>query len=95
MNTTVVVSGEGLGRGSDELGRTLMGNFLRKLWAAEPRPSAVIFYHAGVKLLAAGSPALDALDGLAGADGGRPDQRHAGDCRAVDGVGPRNHGMTA
>jgi hypothetical protein len=65
MTTTVIVTGEVLGRGSDELGRTLMGNFLRKLLALPNKPDAIAFFNSGVKLLVAGSPVVDALDGLA------------------------------
>jgi hypothetical protein len=65
MTTTIIINGETLGRGSDELGRMLMGNFLRKLWALPNKPDAIAFFNSGVKLLVAGSPVVDALDGLA------------------------------
>jgi intracellular sulfur oxidation DsrE/DsrF family protein len=42
-----------------------MGSFLRTLLAAPEKPEALVFYNSGVLLLAAGSPALDALEGLA------------------------------
>jgi selenium metabolism protein YedF len=64
MTTTVIINAETLGRGSEELGRTLMGNFLRKLWASPNKPDAIAFFNSGVKLLAAASPVVDALDGL-------------------------------
>jgi selenium metabolism protein YedF len=59
--TVVVVSAETMGRGDDALGAKLLGNFLRTLAAGEDHPEAVVFYNAGVKLLAPGSAALDAL----------------------------------
>jgi selenium metabolism protein YedF len=65
MTTAIIINGETLGRGSDDLGQTLMGNFLRKLWASPAKPQVVAFYNSGVKLLMVGSPVLDALDGLA------------------------------
>jgi selenium metabolism protein YedF len=65
MKTVMILNGETLGRGSDELGATLMGSFLRKLWASEHKPDTILFYNASVKLLAKGSPVLDALAGLA------------------------------
>jgi selenium metabolism protein YedF len=65
VNTTVVVNRDTLGHGSDELGQALVGNFLRKLWASEQHPAAIVFYNSGVRLLSAGSAVLDALDGLA------------------------------
>ena len=64
MKKTVVIHSEFLGRGNDELGEKLMGSFLRKLWAQETKPDRIIFYNTGVRLLAEGSPVLDALDGL-------------------------------
>jgi selenium metabolism protein YedF len=62
---TLIVRGEFLGSGSDELGAQLMGSFLRKLCAGHSKPERIIFYNSGVKLLAEGSPVLDALDLLA------------------------------
>ena len=64
MQTVFIVSADTFGRGSDQLGTTLMANFLRKLWAAPEKPAAILFYNSGVKLLATDAPALDALDGL-------------------------------
>lgn len=63
---TLVINSQFFGHGDNELGEQLMGNFLRKLWASESRPGRIIFYNSGVKLMAEGSPVLDALDGLAG-----------------------------
>lgn len=64
MKKTIIVSSEFLGRGDDELGRTLMGSFLRKLCQAESLPQEIIFYNSGVKLLAEGSTVLDAIEML-------------------------------
>lgn len=61
----VVVNSTAMGRGNDDLGKTLMGAFLRKLWASDSKPDAMIFYNEGVKLLAKGSEVLDALNALA------------------------------
>lgn len=57
----LVIQGETLGRGDDGLGATLMGSFLRKLCLAEVQPRAIVFYNAGVRLMARGSAVLDAL----------------------------------
>jgi hypothetical protein len=65
MKTVIVLHSEFLGRGDDKLGATMMGSFLRKLWAHSEKPDAIIFYNAAVKLLLKGSPVLDALTGLA------------------------------
>ncbi len=63
-NQVVVINSEIMGKGSDELGKTLLGAFLRKLWASDTKPDAIVFYNAGVKLLARGSEVVDALTAL-------------------------------
>lgn len=62
--SVVIVGAETMGRGDDALGAKLMGSFLRTLSAADPKPEAVVFYNAAVKLLGPGSPHLDALRAL-------------------------------
>jgi selenium metabolism protein YedF len=62
---TFVISSETMGRGSDDLGATLMGSFLRKLAGESEKPATIVFYNSGVKLVAEGSRVLDALDLLA------------------------------
>jgi selenium metabolism protein YedF len=62
--TVVIVGGESMGRGDDGLGARLLGNFLRTLAGPGPRPEAVVFYNAAVKLLGPGSAHLDALRAL-------------------------------
>lgn len=64
MNRTIIVSNEVMGSGPDDLGKTIMGSFLRKLCLEENKPDTIVFYTAGVKLLAEGSPVLDAIDAL-------------------------------
>ncbi len=64
MHTVVLITADTLGRGNEELGATLMASFLRKLWVEPQKPAAVLFYNSGVRLLAPGAPALDAIDGL-------------------------------
>ncbi len=65
--TVVVVNGESMGRGDDGLGAKLLGNFLRTAATVDPKPDAIVFYNAGVRLLGPGSAALDALRQLDGA----------------------------
>jgi selenium metabolism protein YedF len=63
--TVVVVNGDSMGSGDEALGRKLLGNFLRTLGDLEPKPGAIVFYNAGVKLLAEGTTLraeLKALD---------------------------------
>ncbi len=64
MRKAVIINSEFMGVGNDELGAKLMGPLLRKLWAGESKPEAMLFYNSGVKLLAEGSAVLDALNGL-------------------------------
>ncbi len=64
MKKTIIVNNETLGIGSKELGKRLMGSFLRKLCISENKPETIIFYNSGVRLLAKGSSVLDALDTL-------------------------------
>jgi selenium metabolism protein YedF len=62
--TMVVLSGETLGRGDDDLGRRLIVKFFAQIAALGDKPHIVAFYNAGVKLLVRGSPLLDALRSL-------------------------------
>lgn len=64
MGKSIIIGNETLGRGDDELGAKLIGSFLRTLAAAELKPEAIIFYNSGVRLVAVGSPVLDALEAL-------------------------------
>jgi len=61
IHTTVMMTGETLGRGDDDLGRTLMAKFVRQLLVLEARPEMVVFYNTAVKLLSRDSPHLEAF----------------------------------
>jgi selenium metabolism protein YedF len=61
---TIFIQGETIGRGSDELGSILMSNFLSKLTESKVKPARLIFWNAGVKLVAEGSWALAHLNKL-------------------------------
>lgn len=65
--TVVTLSAEQMGRGDDALGAKLLANFLRTLTGIDPKPDAIVFYNAAVKLLGPGSASLDALRLLDGA----------------------------
>ena len=65
---TIIINNQFFGSGSDELGKTLMASFLRKLWANNKKPDSIIFYNSGVKLLSKGSDILDALEALNDSD---------------------------
>ena len=64
MKKTIIIHSESIGRGDDDVGRKIMGSFLRKLAVEQNRPEQIIFFNSGVKLLAEGSPVLDAVDML-------------------------------
>jgi intracellular sulfur oxidation DsrE/DsrF family protein len=64
MKKVIVLNSEGMGRGDEELGGRLLGNFLRKVWASPEKPATIVFYNSAVKLLAYGAMVSDALDGL-------------------------------
>jgi selenium metabolism protein YedF len=61
MGKVVVISSDGVGSGSDELGRVLMRNFLYSLARAAAAPSLVFMVNSGVKLACEGSESLDDL----------------------------------
>ena len=60
----VVINGETMGRGDDGLGARLLANFLRTLVGVSPKPDAIVFYNAAVRLLVPDSPHIDALKRL-------------------------------
>lgn len=55
---TFLIQSECLGRGDDQLGVMLMGNFLRVLGENNDRPATLVFWNAGVKLACEGSHVL-------------------------------------
>jgi selenium metabolism protein YedF len=65
MNKILVINRDELGEGNTELGKKLMGIFLRKLWGNPNKPQTIVLYNSAVKLAVDGSSVLDALDGLA------------------------------
>ena len=62
--TVIVLHAETLGRGDDALGAKLMGSYLRTLASLEPKPDALVFYNAAVKLLSRESQSYEALRAL-------------------------------
>jgi len=61
---TILIQGETLGRGNDELGQLVMSNFLSKLKESPEKPAKLVFWNTGVKLAAEGSWALTHLKKL-------------------------------
>src|SRR6056297_3311682 len=64
MEKVIIINDESFGKGSEELGKKLMGAFLRKIWSKEEKPEKIILYNSGVKIAAKGSYVLDAVNGL-------------------------------
>lgn len=61
----VAIGSDRMGRGDDELGRTLMKSFLFSLTEADISPEHVVFFNSGVHLVCEGSAALGDLAALA------------------------------
>ena len=61
---TILIQSEVLGRGNDELGMILMSKFLDLLNDSPDKPTALVFWNTGVKLVAEGSWALAHLKKL-------------------------------
>jgi len=64
MERVIVIKGDKMGEGDEELGRKLMRNFLAKLMTAEEKPKMMVLYNSGVKLAARGSEVLESLHSL-------------------------------
>ena len=64
-HTLVLITTETIGRGDDELGGKLMGNFLATLPELGPRLWRIVLINGGVKLASCPGPALDALKKMA------------------------------
>jgi hypothetical protein len=85
-DTVFVISSDTFGRGSEDLGRQLMAKFVLQLSTQSPKPHAIAFYNAGVKLLAEGSPCVEGFRSL---EHGGTDLLACGTC--VDGFQLRGH----
>lgn len=57
----VVISSELMGKGDDELGRTLMKSFFVALSCLDSMPSSIMFYNSGVKLTVNDSSVIEIL----------------------------------
>ncbi len=60
-DTVVAVSSDTMGRGSEELGRTLMKGFLYALAQLETPPRTLLFFNGGAKITVEGSQSLEDL----------------------------------
>ncbi|MGC8781670.1 MAG: sulfurtransferase-like selenium metabolism protein YedF [Anaerolineae bacterium] len=61
----LVIPGDTMGRGDDELGAILIRGFFHAVGQASPQPDTLIFFNRGVKLVVEGSPVLEDLRALA------------------------------
>jgi selenium metabolism protein YedF len=57
----MLVAGDGLGRGDDDLGRRLMARFLHEVGGQRALPEKIIFINSGVKLVVKNSPVLEQI----------------------------------
>ncbi|MBQ0038493.1 MAG: sulfurtransferase-like selenium metabolism protein YedF [Clostridiales bacterium] len=64
-NFVVAVDTDIMGRGSEELGKTLMKGFLFALSQLEVLPKTVLFYNGGARLTVEGSDSLEDLKNMA------------------------------
>ncbi len=62
----LLLGAEGMGRGDEELGRTILANFLKALLTNPLRPDKIVGWNAGVRLLTAQSPVVGTLQDLEG-----------------------------
>jgi len=63
-DTVFIISSDTFGRGSEDLGRQLMAEFVLQLSTQSPKPHAIAFYNAGAKLLAEGAPCVEGFRSL-------------------------------
>ena len=63
-DTLYIINTDTFGRGDDELGRQLMAKFVLQLSQQTPKPHAIAFYNAGVKLLTHTSACVDGFKAL-------------------------------
>ncbi len=62
----LLLGSEGAGRGDEELGRKVLGNFLKTLVSTPRRPDKIVCLNGGVRLLTADSPVVATFQDLEG-----------------------------
>ena len=62
----ILIAGDRIGRGPEELGAVLMRSLMHTLTEVSPLPEVIILVNEGVRLAVEGSPVLDDLRTLAG-----------------------------
>ncbi|MCE2950115.1 MAG: DsrE family protein [bacterium] len=66
-DAVIVATNDGLGQGEPALARKVAATYFRTLLELEARPAAIVFYTAGVNLVADDSPCIGELRQLADA----------------------------
>lgn len=61
-NTLLQISQYGMGRGDEQLGVTLLTNYLKLINEESEPPRFIALYNSGVKLVCKGSPAIPMLN---------------------------------
>jgi selenium metabolism protein YedF len=61
----ILVQSDTLGRGEEQLGSILMANFLRLTGESDEKPSTLIFWNTGVRLVCEGSKVLGHIKRIA------------------------------
>ena len=64
MKVVLVLGSDTLGRGDNELGQTLLVNFLRAVAFRDDGPQTVVCYNSGVRLAEIGSQAAPMLEAI-------------------------------
>lgn len=63
-NKVIVISSDQMGRGSEELGKTLLKGFLYAVTQQDELPKTMLFYNSGVYMTCEDSPSLEDLKSL-------------------------------
>jgi selenium metabolism protein YedF len=60
----IMITTDSIGKGSEELGRTLMKSYIYSLTEAECKPDSIMFLNRGVYLTTKGSPVIEMVKQL-------------------------------
>jgi selenium metabolism protein YedF len=63
-NHVMVIAGNTMGTGPEELGAILIKAFINTIKETHPLPKKIVFYNSGILLAAEGSPVIDSLNEL-------------------------------
>ena len=66
LDTVILITNNGMGKGPQDLQLTLIGKYLELLDLQNDLPSAICFYTEGVRLVTEGSPVIEKLRVLEG-----------------------------